>query len=177
MNFLATAGDTVLRSEKAFTSLVNQYLDEIYNYARYMLADSTEAEDITQKTFLSLYQNIQKLDLTTSIRPWLFKVARNHCLSYLKKMKPETFTGNEDAVSDIPDNYPSIESKLDDQITMDRFRMNLETLPTAEKEVLLLKYFEDLTFEQISEIQGVSENTIKSHFYRGKNKLFNLIKD
>ncbi len=166
-----------MQSPEVFTGLVNQHLDEIYNFARYMLADSSEAEDTAQKTFLSLYENIDKLDLSTSIRPWLFKVARNNCLNYLKKKKTETFSQNEEAALDVPENYPSLESRLDDQMVIENFKKHVEQLPVGEKEVLLLKYFEDLTFEQIADVINMPLNTVKSHFYRGKNKLFNLIKD
>ncbi len=163
--------------EDQFTFFVNQYLDGIYNFAKYMVSDREEANDISQKTFLSLYQNFSKLDLTVSPRPWLFKVARNHCLDYIKKKKPLPFSEIEDQIFDIPENLPSVESRVDDVIFIQKFKINVEQLPSAEKEVLLLKYFEDLTFEQIAEVQGASVNTVKSHFYRGKNKLYNFLKE
>lgn len=164
--------------EEIFTTIVNAHLDEIYSFARYMISEQDDANDIVQKTFLSLFNNMDKLDLDAPIKPWLFRVARNHCLDYIKKKKPMRFSELEEdnQVFEIPNDDPALEHQLDDVLFNERFKGYVQELPEAMKEVLLLKYFEDLTFEQIAQMQGLSINTVKSHFYRGKQKLYTLIK-
>ncbi len=177
MDILSTFAKPVVVADKEelFTQLVNRHLDEIYNFSKHMVSDSEEANDISQKTFLSLYRNLHKLNFSTSPRPWLFKVARNFCLDYIKKKKPIQFSENEAEILEIPESLPSVEAMLDEEIFLQQFKSNLDNLPVTEKEILLLKYFEDLTFEQIAEIQNIPLNTVKSHFYRAKTRLFKIL--
>jgi RNA polymerase sigma-70 factor (ECF subfamily) len=163
--------------DQHYTAIVNEHLDEIYNFARYMVLDYDEAEDIVQKTFLSFYHNFKKLDLSLNIRPWLFKVARNHCLDYLKKKKNLQFSEVEEQIAEISLEDPSLEERLDSLIFLEKFKQLVENLPVNIKEILLLKYFQDMTFEQIAETVSLPVNTVKSHFYRGKIKLCQLFKD
>lgn len=164
--------------EDVFNELVKAHIDELYNFASHMLLDSDEAEDAVQKTFISLYKNQTSLDLNTSIRPWLFKVLRNTCLDSLKKKKTlSLYQENEDGenIIDVPAEDLVIESKLDDQIFLQKVREKLAELPVPLREIILLKYFEDLSFPEIAASLDIPENTVKSHFYRGKTKLYNLI--
>lgn len=175
--------DTVFMNEaqaseidKNYTAIVNEHLDEIYNFTRYIVFDSDEAEDIVQKTFLSLFHNLKKLDLSLDIRPWLYKVARNHCLDYLKKKKNLQFSEVEEQIAEIPLEDLSLEEQIDSQFFLEKFKQLVEKLPVSIKEILLLKYFQDMTFEQIAQTTGLSVNTVKSNFYRGKVKLYQSLK-
>jgi RNA polymerase sigma-70 factor (ECF subfamily) len=160
-------------NEQAYTDIVNQHIDEIYNFARYMLFDPMEADDIVQKTFLSFYHNMHKLDLDKPVRPWLYKVARNNCLDHIKRKKPVNFsTIAPDDVFDVPDSDPSLDDRLDSAELLDTVKREISKLPPHYSEIMLLKYFEDLTFEQIGETLDISPNTAKSNFYRGKAMLF-----
>lgn len=163
--------------EGLFDRVVNENLDGIYNYARYMVLDYDEAEDIAQKTFISLHRNLKKLDASVSLKPWLFKVARNHCLDYLKKKKALQFSQVEEQVLDVPENDIGLEQRLDDQLFMSKVKDLFRQLPVPMREVLALKYFEDLTLEQAAEALDQPLNTVKSNFYRGKAKLYQLLKD
>lgn len=162
--------------EEFYTSIVNGHLDEIYNYARYMVLDYDEADDIVQKTFLSLYQNLHKLDTSVSLRPWLFRVARNHCLDHIKKKKSLQFSQVEDQILEIPENDTAIEEKVDSELFQENFKRLVETLPVNMKEVLLLRYFQDLTLEQIAGVLEQPLGSVKSNFYRGKARLYQMIK-
>lgn len=164
------------RREQLFTGLVNEHLDEIYNFARYMILDYDDANDIAQKTFLSLYRSLPNLDTEKPLKPWLFKVARNFCLDYLKAKKSVPFSEAEGAALDIPESDAGLEAQLDSELFAGRIRELIGRLPAPYKEVLLLKYFQDFTFGEIASLLGQPENTVKSSFYRGKAKLLELIK-
>lgn len=173
MNLLSSSNTITAHSEQVYTDIVNEHIDEIYNFSRYMLFDADEADDIVQKTFLSLYNNMNKLDMTKSVRPWLYKVARNNCLDHIKRKKPMNFSViSPDDSFDVPDNEPSLESKLDNAELLETVKREISNLPPQYREIMLLKYFEDMTFEQIGEVLDISPNTVKSNFYRGKSLLF-----
>jgi RNA polymerase sigma-70 factor, ECF subfamily len=176
LNFAVSRAESSNAKEEHYTELVNLHLDELYNFARYLTFDPEEAKDIVQQTFLSLYKNFNRLDLTQSPRPWLFKVTRNLCLDHLKKKKALHFSEVDDIqILNIPETMPGPEQETDNQLLTDRIKKNVELLPINLKEVVVLKCFEDLTFEQISEITGQPVNTVKTNFYRGKSRLYTLI--
>jgi RNA polymerase sigma-70 factor (ECF subfamily) len=80
-------------------------------------------------------------------------------------------------VMEIPQDDPSLEQQLDDGLLEEKFKSLVWQLPVQYREVLLLKYFQDATFEQIAEILNQPLNTVKSNFYRGKGRLYRLIND
>lgn len=163
--------------EDYFSDIVNKYTHDIYNFSRWMLGDPTEAEDITSETFLSLYNNLKKLDLQQPIKPWLIKVAKNKCLDFIKKKKNLSFTQLEEEVFEVPDGEPGLEAKFDSQEFLDQVKKLIDLFQPEVKAVLLLKYFEELTFHEIAQVLEISENTAKSHFYRAQSTLYKRIKE
>ncbi|MBX4205339.1 MAG: sigma-70 family RNA polymerase sigma factor [Candidatus Doudnabacteria bacterium] len=159
-----------------FASIVNQNIDGLYNFAAYMVSDKEEAKDIVQTTFFAMFKNFSKLDQSKPLKPWLYKVARNNCLDYLRKKKALNFSELKDEL-EVPETDPLLEEQMNSSLAIDQFRTQLDSLPTVVKEIMLLKYFEDFTFEQISEQLDTPLNTVKSHFYRGKAKLYQITKD
>jgi RNA polymerase sigma-70 factor, ECF subfamily len=166
-----------LRTEELFTEIANEHMTAIYNFVRYMVFDHEEANDIVQKTFISLYENFEKVDRSRPIKPWLYKVARNHCLDHFRKKKAYSFSETENEVENIPESDIGIEQQLDSSMYLDKVKEKIKELPPDYKEVLLLKYFEDFTFEQIAESLDMPVNTAKSNFYRGKAKIFKSLQD
>jgi RNA polymerase sigma-70 factor (ECF subfamily) len=163
-------------TEAEFALIVNQNIDGLYNYASYMVSDKEEAKDIVQATFFAMFKNFGKLDASSPLKPWLYKVTRNNCLDYLKKKKALNFSELIDEI-EIPESDSKLEEQLNSNLAIGQFRIHLDILPTTVKEVMLLKYFEDFTFEQISEQLNLPVNTVKSHFYRGKTKLYQIMKE
>ncbi len=176
MNILSGSNTITGHHEQVYTDIVNEHIDEIYNFARYMLFDAEEADDIVQKTFLSFYNNMNKLDLSRPVRPWLYKVARNNCLDHIKRKKPTNFSEIDPEDNfDVPDNEPTLERQLDSAELLDLVKREISKLPPQYAETMVLKYFEDMTFEQIGETLDISPNTAKSNFYRGKTLLFKAL--
>lgn len=173
----ATALETAPpRDEAVYTDIVNTYLDDIYSYAVYMLGDSMDADDIVQQTFVSLYQQLPKLHTEVSVKPWLFTVARNKCLDFIKKKKPVLFSEISDDALDIPSEDASIEAQMDSEQFTELVLGYIHKLPVAYRDVLVCKITTDDTFETIAQDLGQPVNTVKSNFYRGKKLLYMALK-
>ena len=160
-----------------FTELVYKHQDELYRYACYLVGDKAESFDIVQDTFVALHKNFDTVDRTLSLRPWLYKVAKNLCLDHLKRRKALHFSQmEEDEITEIPNDDPSLEELADSGIAEERMKEIFAQLPFPAREIAFLKYFEDFTFKQISEHLNIPENTAKSHFFRAKSKIYSLLK-
>ena len=181
MNIFGSGGREDNRSlvnvDKDFTELVYKYQDELYRYACYLIYDKAEAFDIVQDTFVALHKNFKTLDHNLSLRPWLYKVAKNLCLDYLKKRKALNFSQmDEDEIANIPSEDLSLDELADSGLLEARLKEIFSELPLPAREIAFLKYFEDFTFKQIAEHLDIGENTVKSHFYRAKSKIYHLLK-
>lgn len=164
----------------AFTHIAEAYMNDVYNFSRWMLGDPDDAADITSETFLSLYEHLNSVDTTKPMKPWLIKVARNKCLDLIKKKKNIPFSvieGDNEETFDVPDEDSSIEQMFDSEDFLEKVKNIVSEYPTEIKEVLLLKYFEQFTFAEIAETLGIPENTAKSHFYRAQKGIYKRVKE
>ena len=158
-------GDTL-----AFNRLVLKWERPIYNLALRMLQDPEEAAESTQEVFLSAFKNIGRFRQEARFSTWLYRIAMNQCISRLRRRPAETHYSLDDSRSDasIGSRLPASESHegaflLEE--TRNRVRLALEHLPPEQRAVLELKFFQDLTFEEIASVIQVPLSTVKSRLY------------
>jgi len=158
--------------EKYLEVLINKYLKSVYNFIYQYLKNEKDSEDITQEAFLKVWKNLKKFDQNKNFKTWIFVIAKNTCLDFLKKKKPILLENykNEDEnnfLENIPDEKESIDIKIDNKILIEKINTILNSLPLKYKLVITMHYTENLSIEEISEILKESPNTIKSRLRRG----------
>jgi RNA polymerase sigma-70 factor (ECF subfamily) len=144
-----------------------------------------EAEDILSEVFIKVWQNLKKFNSSkASFKTWIFSIARNSSIDFLRKKKITLFSDLESmGISDeifqdtIADEGSLSDENLDKIQDLDFLNQALEKLSPAEKSILLLRYQEDMSFEEISEIFQKSSNTIKSIYRRTIIKLRDVFKN
>lgn len=163
--------------EAGLRDLFAAYAKPIYNFIYRHVLNEKDAEDISQDVFVSAWKNLRKFDPEKSFRPWLFTIARNAALNWIKKKKPALFSEfeNEAGENALEENLES-EIPLPDEIfaRKDAAKAVNEALSRLKKEhrlVLLLRYEEDMTFEEIGKVLGEPMNTVKTRHFRGLLKL------
>jgi RNA polymerase sigma-70 factor (ECF subfamily) len=158
--------------EKALEELVNRYLKSIYNFIYRITNSLEEAEDITQETFLKLWKNLEKYNQEENFKAWLFAIARNTTIDWLRKKKNIKFSDFESEEDEnkfensLVDKTPlpnELAVKSEQKQKLDRV---LNKLPIIYREVLLLHYYEDLTFDEIGKVLNKPLNTVKSQHRR-----------
>lgn len=149
----------------SFEYIVDTYEKRIYGFIYHMIHDSCTAEDLTQEVFMKTYQNSYKYNCDYPIEPWLFKIAYNITISYIKKNKKkfnEVEILNSDCNTvfsqDISGNFEMRDLLLRE---MHRFKPDVRA-------IFLLKIVQDLSFEQIAIMLNSSPSAIKLKFYRNK---------
>jgi RNA polymerase sigma factor (sigma-70 family) len=170
---LVREGDT-----NAFVVLVDRYKDMVFTLSLKMLKDREEAEEVSQDTFVKVYQSISKFNGESKFSTWIYKVAFNTCLDRLKKNKRsqpiaglDEFTEQE-AIS-LMNVLDSIEERERKQMIQDC----LHGLPGEDSFLLTLYYFEEHPLEEIAKIIGINPNNVKIRLYRSRKKLAVLLKD
>ena len=140
----------------------------VYHYLLSLCHDRHLAEDLTQETFLRAYQSLERYDGNCKISTWLCQIAKHLYYQYLSKHKREVVTQpDEEAIADTP---PPEETDLYRLELMDILK-EMQKLPGQMREVIYLRVAADLSFREIGEILGRSENWARVNFYRGKEML------
>lgn len=164
--------------ESAFAFLVDRYLKPVYNFIYHFTGSLEYAEDGTQETFLKVWKNLKKYKNGGSVKAWIFSIARNTSIDFLRKKKMKNFSDFEDDESEenFLENTISDLEMLPDEVFAKaeekKFVENiLGELPYFYKEILLFYYQDNLTFDEIGKILGESINTVKSRHRRAIIKL------
>ena len=162
--------------ESAFASLVRKYQKQIHAYAWRKTRDFQIAEDITQETFLQVYQKLGTLEDPTLFLKWLYAIVNHLCIAWFRKNQVHAESFKETHIWEIEteaySRYVAAEhAKMTAETQRDLVENLLVKLKEKDREVITLHYFEDMTSSQISEFLGISENTVKSRLRRARQRL------
>ncbi|GAK42615.1 RNA polymerase sigma factor [Paenibacillus sp. TCA20] len=164
--------------QRAFAELVELYKDKLFHLAYRMLNNRHEAEDIVQETFLRVYRNMEKYDPEQKFSTWIYRIATNLCIDRLRRKKPSYSLDAElgdqegtDGYAMIPSDNRTPESEALLSETQRIIRDAIETLPAKYKSIMVLRYLQDLSLQEISDILGMPVTTIKTRVHRGREFL------
>jgi len=154
----------------AFTHLVELWHTKIYRFAFRFFADTDDAQDITQKTFIKTYQNVGSLKNPEKFSSWIYRIANNLCLDELKRAGRRKSTSLEAYMEQsvvLESDQVNPDTELQNKELGDILQKALLTLPDEQRTVIILKEYEGLKFREISDILEEPENTVKSRLYYG----------
>ncbi|MCX5808079.1 MAG: sigma-70 family RNA polymerase sigma factor [Proteobacteria bacterium] len=164
----------ILKGDRqAYALLVEEYKSPIYNLAYRMTGNAEDAEDLTQETFIRAYQYLWRYDPRKKFFTWLYTIAVNLIKNHFKKNKKEKLS-EELSASSLIDNNPSPEAKL---IETQEISTYLLRLKDDLRVLLIMKYMQELSFEEIARITGKSLSAVKMRIYRGLEKMKELLKE
>ncbi|MCY4553157.1 MAG: DNA polymerase III subunit beta [Candidatus Poribacteria bacterium] len=162
--------------ETAFAGLVRKHQRQVHALAWRKIGDFQIAEDITQETFLQVYQKLETLEDPTLFSKWLYAIVNHLCIAWFRKNRLQTEPLEEVYISGIEtepySRYVASEhAKIAAEAQRDLVEKLLVKLKVNDRKVITLHYFEEMTSPEIGEFLGVSENTIKSRIRRARQQL------
>ncbi len=156
-----------------FSTAYEQSKDAVYGYLLYMTRDKELAQDLSQETFLKIFLNIGKFRGTANVKTWSLKIARNTFLTYARKKRPLLL--EEQILELTPGPYLNEpEESMLQKEHGERIREIMMALNENERTILLLRDYEDLSYEEMSQIINVSVEVLKSRLYRARQKFRKL---
>ena len=162
---------------KSLDFLIERYLKLIYGFVYKNVGSEADAEDITQEVFVKIWKNIKKFDQEKNFKPWIFQIAKNTSIDFLRKKKSIPFSkfenekGQNPLVDRIITPPVNLIGKLSDERTL---AMAMQNLNEKEQKVIILRNTDGLSFKEIAEVFNESVNTVKSRYRRS---LMNLKKN
>lgn len=164
--------------EIAFREIVDRYQSKVFSIIYGILRSRNDAEDIAQQVFAKIYFSIGNFDFRSSLLTWIYKITVNECYDYLRKKKVRKLVYESDFSEEearrIERSEPAIESSapIDQKLAQrDLVLKLLEKVSEEDRELLMLKEVEGHSVEELAEMTGLNENTIKVKLFRARQKL------
>ncbi len=159
---------------EAFSRLVDTYKAAVYNLAYRMLRSAPEAEDAAQEIFLRAYTKLATYDRQRKFSTWLLSIASNYCIDVLRRRRTAAVDLDEVAFS-LPSDAPGPERSVIEREQRMAVARAIGHLPDTYRLVTVLRYYHDLSYEEIEKITGLSEATVKTRLFRARRQLEDLL--
>jgi RNA polymerase sigma-70 factor, ECF subfamily len=164
--------------QNAFGEIVEMYKDKVFQISYRMLGNRHEAEDIVQEAFIRAYVNIQRYNLELKFSTWLYRITTNLCIDRIRKKKPDYYLDAEvkgteglTMYSQVPSKTTLPEDDVESLELQDTIQKEIMKLPEKYRSVIVLKYIEELSLKEISEILEMPLGTVKTRIHRGRETL------
>ena len=154
----------------AFAQLMHRYAGAVYNLAYRMLGSAEDAEDASQEIFLRAYTRLSSFDRTRRFSTWLLSIGSNYCIDRLRRRRFAWLT-LDDAAYALPSYEPGPERSALSSEQRAIVQRALQRLPDNYRIVTVLRYWNDLSYEEISQATGLPESTIKTRLHRARHML------
>ena len=153
-----------------FSLLVKAYQQRLYWHIRKMVIDHDDTDDLLQDVFIKVWKNIDKFREDSNLFTWLYKIATNECLNFLKRKKNRFFLPIGDAAGELSEklNSSSYISGSDVQLKLQKALLKL---PDKQRLVFNMKYFDDMKYEEISKITDTSIGGLKASYHIAVKKI------
>ena len=157
---------------EAFDLLIEQYGERLYWHIRRVVVQHEEAEDVVQETFARAYTSIADFRGETegSLTAWLYKIATNLAINALRKRKKWAFASLDSVRSDLLATFEHEVDSSADEIVV-KLQKAILALPTKQRLVFNMRYYDELSFEQISQATGQSVSTLKTNYHYAVKKI------
>jgi RNA polymerase sigma-70 factor (ECF subfamily) len=165
----AIAGD-----HAAFGLLVDRYKGPVHGLAYRMLGNAGDAEDAAQEIFVRAYTKLATFDRSRKFSTWLLSIGSNYCIDVLRRRRA-SLVDLDDVAFAVPDQSPGPERSAVDQEQRVAVARAVQRLPDTYRLVTVLRYYHDLSYEEIEQATGLSEATIKTRLFRARRQLEGLL--
>lgn len=171
-------------NEAAYRKLVDKYDRPIYFHIKKMIKEQELVEDLVQEVFMKAFNNLSTYSHEYAFSTWLYRIATNHTIDYLRKKKLQTLS--------INDPYKTKDGEIeiqlpDDSFATDKQVMNkqrkaivheaIDDLPEKYKAVIQMRHMDELSYQEISEELDLPLGTVKAHIFRARELLYKALKD
>ena len=161
--------------EKAFRILISKYKERLYWHIRKIVISHDDADDVFQNTFIKIFKNIDKFNEQSKLYSWMYRIATNESITFINKRAKERNV-------DISDYHEQLASTLESDVHFsgDEIQLILQkaiaTLPQKQQLVFNMKYFDEIKYNEMSEILETSVGALKASYFHAVKKIENYIK-
>ncbi len=161
--------------DAAFRTLVSQYKERLYWQIRKIVLNHDDTDDVLQNTFIKIFRNINSFKGESKLHTWMFRIATNEAITFLNLKAKKNNTSLESVKDHAIKNLESDVYFEGDALQL-KFQKAIATLPQKQQLIFTMKYFDDVTYEELSEILETSVGGLKSSYHIAVKKITQYIK-
>jgi RNA polymerase sigma-70 factor (ECF subfamily) len=170
------------KDQQAYASLMKRYKKAVYFMILKMIRDADDAEDLTMEAFAKAFRNLHKFKKDYTFSTWLFRIATNNTIDFIRKKKLKTMSLN-NTMTDDGGNSVTIDIEDDENNPQDEYiksqrkemvRIFVAKLPAKYRKLVKLRYFDELSYDEIAEELGKPLGTVKAQLHRSRELLFEI---
>lgn len=170
------------KDQQAFAALMKRYKKAVYFMILKMIRDADDAEDLTMEAFAKAFKNLHRFKKDYTFSTWLFRIATNNAIDFIRKKKLKTMSLNT-TMSDDSGNSVNIDVEDDDDNPQDEFiksqriemvRIFVDKLPAKYRKLVQLRYFDELSYEEIAQELEKPLGTVKAQLHRSRELLYEI---
>ncbi|HEX4887978.1 MAG TPA: sigma-70 family RNA polymerase sigma factor [Luteibaculaceae bacterium] len=172
------------RNERAFAILFDRHRNTVFHTIYQMVKNTELAEDLMMETFAKAFRSIALFQPTHSFSSWLTAVAKNHTLDFLRKKRPNSISieermeeGQGRGILQVEEPNPDPEKELEEMELEKNLHLLVDLLKPRYKRLIELRFFEELTYEEIAQQLQLPIGTVKAQLFRAKDLLNQMVKD
>lgn len=176
---------TIMGEKEAFGQLIDKYKNSIFRLAFHMMGNYSDAEDISQEVFLQAYRKLKEFKVGSNFHTWLYTIDLNMCKNKLKRRSILKFIsidksiliGDDEFIREIPDKSIPVEEALIKKEEKEKINKVINTLPLKYRSVFILRYTENMSYEEITKVTKLPLGTVETRLFRARKilmKKFNL---
>ncbi len=162
--------------DRGFRMMVVTYQERIYWHIRKIVLDHEDANDILQNTFIKVYRGIDKFKGDSKLYTWLYRIASNESITFINKRKKKAIASLDNDDYDLANRLRADHFFDGDELQI-LLQKALDTLPTKQKLVFNMKYFDDMSYQEISDVLDTSIGGLKASYHHAVKKIQLFFKD
>jgi len=157
-----------------FNLLMEEYKERVYWLVRKMVIDHEDSNDLVQEIFVKIWNNLDNFRADSQLFTWIYRIATNECLNFLKKKKRRFFLPIGDVEGELSNKLESGPYMSGDDIQI-KLQQAMLKLPDKQRLVFNLKYYEDMKYEEMAEVTNTSVGALKASYHHAVNKIEELL--
>ena len=163
--------------ETSFNRLVLKYQQKIYWLARRMTGNHFDAEEVVQEVLMVMYKKLKGFEFRSSLFSWIYKITSTRSINFINRRKVrESFSIDDNSFIDLK-SEDSITDNIETKEKLDKLNKVLQQLPVKQREVFILRNFDEMSYEEISNITGKSVGGLKANYFHAYKKIVELMKE
>ena len=174
-DILAKFADPASRN-LAFNQLVRKYQQKVYWHVRKMVVDHDDADDLTQDTFVKVWNHLANFRQDASLYTWIYRIATNECLNFLSSKRRKFLLPLNDVGEELAAKMEADPTLAGDEVEL-KLQKAILRLPDKQRLVFNLKYYEDMKYEDMAEVTGTSVGALKASYHHAVKKIEQYINE
>ena len=159
---------------EAFQKLLSEYQRPLYSHIRNIVLSHDDADDVLQNTFIKVFQHLKNFKGDSKLFSWIYRIATNESITFINQKAKKNGTTSEAMQSKIVDNLKA-DSYFDGNEIQIKLQKAIALLPEKQQLVFKMKYFEEIKYEEMSEILGTSVGALKASYHHAVKKIENFM--